>query len=82
VRSATKLIGRFTIVATGVAALAVLAAAALFEQPQANPKALSDCGNACHTAVKAKDYIFHPYQKRCAAIDNGHRSANHGGSGA
>jgi hypothetical protein len=22
------------------------------------------CGNACHTAVKAKDYIFHPYQKR------------------
>ena len=29
-----------------------------------DPKALSDCGNACHTAVKAKDYIFHPYQKR------------------
>jgi len=25
---------------------------------------LSDCGNACHTAVKAKDYIFHPYQTR------------------
>ncbi len=24
----------------------------------------SDCGNACHSAVKAKDYIFHPYQKR------------------
>jgi hypothetical protein len=24
----------------------------------------SDCGNACHTAVKSKDYIFHPYQKR------------------
>jgi len=24
----------------------------------------SDCGNACHTAVKAKDYIFHPYEKR------------------
>jgi hypothetical protein len=23
-----------------------------------------NCGNACHTAVKAKDYIFHPYQKR------------------
>jgi hypothetical protein len=22
------------------------------------------CGHACHTAVKAKDYIFHPYQKR------------------
>jgi hypothetical protein len=29
-----------------------------------DPKALADCGNACHTAVKAKDYIFHPYQKR------------------
>jgi cytochrome P460 len=25
---------------------------------------LSDCGHACHVAVKAKDYIFHPYQKR------------------
>jgi len=24
----------------------------------------SDCGHACHEAVKAKDYIFHPYQKR------------------
>ena len=24
----------------------------------------SDCGNPCYTAVKAKDYIFHPYQKR------------------
>jgi hypothetical protein len=24
----------------------------------------SDCGYACHTAVKVKDYIFHPYQKR------------------
>ena len=23
-----------------------------------------DCGNSCHTAVVAKDYIFHPYQKR------------------
>jgi hypothetical protein len=22
------------------------------------------CGNMCHTAVVAKDYIFHPYQKR------------------
>ena len=30
----------------------------------ADPKSLSDCGNACHTAVKGKDYIFHPYQKR------------------
>ena len=24
----------------------------------------SDCGYSCHVAVKAKDYIFHPYQKR------------------
>ena len=29
-----------------------------------DPKSLSDCGHACHTIVKAKDYIFHPYQKR------------------
>ena len=27
-------------------------------------KSPSDCGNACHTAVKAKYYIFHPYQVR------------------
>ncbi|MGA7694654.1 MAG: cytochrome P460 family protein [Candidatus Sulfotelmatobacter sp.] len=27
-------------------------------------KSPSDCGFACHTPVKAKDYIFHPYQKR------------------
>ena len=30
----------------------------------ADPTSLSDCGNSCHTAVKSKDYIFHPYQKR------------------
>ena len=24
----------------------------------------SGCGHACHTIVKAKDYIFHPYQTR------------------
>jgi len=30
----------------------------------ADDKSLSDCGNACHTAVKAKDYIFHPYEMR------------------
>ncbi len=30
----------------------------------ADPKSLADCGNTCHTVVKAKDYIFHPYQKR------------------
>ena len=27
-------------------------------------KSPADCGNACHTVVKAKDYIFHPYQIR------------------
>ena len=26
--------------------------------------ALADCGQTCHVAVKAKDYIFHPYQTR------------------
>jgi hypothetical protein len=30
----------------------------------ADAKSLSDCGYACHTPVKAKDYIFHPYQRR------------------
>jgi hypothetical protein len=30
----------------------------------ADPKSHSDCGFTCHTPVKAKDYIFHPYQKR------------------
>ena len=30
----------------------------------ADAKSLSDCGNACHMVVKAKDYIFHPYEKR------------------
>ncbi len=24
----------------------------------------NNCGYTCHTIVKAKDYIFHPYQKR------------------
>jgi Cytochrome P460 len=24
----------------------------------------ADCGQSCHVAVKAKDYIFHPYQVR------------------
>ena len=27
-------------------------------------KSLADCGHSCHVAVKPKDYIFHPYQKR------------------
>ncbi len=30
----------------------------------ADPTALESCGQTCHVAVKAKDYIFHPYQKR------------------
>jgi hypothetical protein len=30
----------------------------------ADPESLSNCGNTCHSAVKAKDYIFHPYEKR------------------
>ena len=30
----------------------------------ADPKSLSNCGHACHSVVKTKDYIFHPYQKR------------------
>jgi hypothetical protein len=24
----------------------------------------ADCGHVCHVAVKSKDYVFHPYQKR------------------
>ena len=23
-----------------------------------------NCGHVCHVAVKAKDYVFHPYQNR------------------
>jgi hypothetical protein len=45
----------------GYAVFNYVAASDKFE---ADPKSLSDCGVACHTAVKAKDYIFHPYQKR------------------
>ena len=30
----------------------------------ADEKSLADCGQSCHVAVKAKDFIFHPYQKR------------------
>jgi Cytochrome P460 len=29
-----------------------------------DPNSPADCGHSCHVAVKAKDYIFHPYQKR------------------
>jgi hypothetical protein len=34
------------------------------DKVSADAKSLSDCGNACHTVVKAKDYIFHSYEKR------------------
>ena len=37
------------------------AAADKFSPDAASP---SDCGHVCHKAVAAKDYIFHPYQKR------------------
>jgi hypothetical protein len=30
----------------------------------ADPTSHSDCGNTCHTVVKQKDYIFHPYETR------------------
>ena len=29
-----------------------------------DPTGTADCGQTCHVAVKHKDYIFHPYQKR------------------
>ena len=37
---------------------------ALANKFSADPTALQDCGQTCHVAVKAKDYIFHPYQMR------------------
>jgi hypothetical protein len=37
---------------------------AVSDKFMADPNSLSDCGQSCHVAVKAKDYIFHPYQKR------------------
>jgi len=42
---------------------------ALFNYDPATDKftpdpAPANCGHACHVAVKSKDYIFHPYQKR------------------
>jgi hypothetical protein len=75
-RTAVKHIAAFTTVAA-TALLAILGGAknggwgyAVFNYDAASdkftpdPKALADCGNSCHVAVKAKDYIFHPYQKR------------------
>jgi hypothetical protein len=34
------------------------------DQFTADPKSLSDCGHGRHKVVKAKDYIFHTYEKR------------------
>jgi hypothetical protein len=45
---------------SGVVALAVDAASGSFS-PEGSS---SDCGHACHTIVKAKDYIFTAYGKR------------------
>jgi hypothetical protein len=43
---------------------AVLNYDAASDKYAADANSPSDCGYACHTPVKAKDYIFHPYQKR------------------
>jgi hypothetical protein len=37
---------------------------AVSEKFTADPKSLPDWRNACRAAVKPKDYIFHPYEKR------------------
>src|SRR5271163_4059259 len=49
---------------TGGWGYAVFNYAAASNKFTADPKSLSDCGNVCHKDVKAKDYIFHPYQMR------------------
>jgi hypothetical protein len=49
---------------TGGWGYAVFNYAAASDQFTADPSSLSDCGHKCHVAVKGKDYIFHPYQKR------------------
>jgi hypothetical protein len=49
---------------TGGWGYAVFNYEAASDQFSADPKSLSDCGHTCHVTVKAKDYIFHPYQKR------------------
>jgi Cytochrome P460 len=49
---------------TGGWGYAVINYDAASDKYSADPKSLSDCGNTCHTVVKAKDYIFHPYEKR------------------
>ena len=49
---------------TGGWGYAVFNYKAASDQFTADPTSLSDCGHKCHVAVKVKDYIFHPYQKR------------------
>ena len=49
---------------TGGWGYAVLNYEAASDKFTADAKSPSDCGQTCHLAVKAKDYIFHPYQKR------------------
>jgi hypothetical protein len=49
---------------TGGWGYAVINYDAASDKYSADPKSLSDCGNTCHTVVKSKDYIFHPYEKR------------------
>jgi Cytochrome P460 len=48
---------------TGGWGYAVFNYAAASDKFTADPSP-ADCGNVCHVTVKAKDYIFHPYQKR------------------
>jgi len=48
---------------TGGWGYAVFNYAAASDKFTADPSP-ADCGHMCHVAVKAKDYIFHPYQKR------------------
>jgi hypothetical protein len=50
--------------ATGGWGYAVFNYDAASDKFTADPTAHKDCGQSCHVAVKAKDYIFHPYQKR------------------
>jgi hypothetical protein len=49
---------------TGGWGYAVINYDAATDRYTADAKSLSDCGNTCHTVVKSKDYIFHPYEKR------------------
>jgi Cytochrome P460 len=48
---------------TGVWGYAVFNYDAASDRFTADEKSLADWGHSCHVAVKANDYIFHPYQK-------------------